>query len=569
MLSPRIGPLLAMLALLGAGAWLPSPAIAGEYSVNSCRHADGSPAPTDGWQLSVDDDYAANDTAANSCALGGQIDLALGAGTAHGRFNGLTFAGASVAFAASPPAGATWSRLQAWWAYRANPVSPASGVNVIAGSAGGPLTRCSWGRDTGSCSGRGVFAAAPLADANMTSTPIAPEASSQPLALSVACDSAPLACPAAAGDPYAQLRAWRLLVTLADGTAPVFGAQPALPATLAGSSVPIQISASDSGAGVHTARFVVDGTPVGPAVVVDPAGGRCAQRADGSFDHLAPCPGQVDAPAALDISTVPNGTYEVAVRLTDAAGNIAESLPTRIVVANPPPPVPLAAIPAQNPLRGRGRVHNGSGSASTGTIQAGLRATTRARLRTTARILPGRRVHLSGRLVGADRLPVKGAVLAVRSVRTGRKPQYVNIRTRADGAFSRTVRWGESRRLAVLWYPWGDSTSPVLSRSLRVHGAARISLRVHPAAPRNGQALRFTGTADRAPSGARVTIQVRTAGLWRTFLTPAVNSRGRYFGRRLLTQSAGLSYCLRARILSQPGFRHSAGFSRRVCRKVR
>jgi len=539
------------------------PARAAEYSVNVCRHADGSAAPTDGWQLSAADDYAANDVATNSCAQGGQVDLALGAGTPHGRASDPATASATVTFAATPPPATAWSRMDVWWAYRANPVTSAQDpAHLVAGAVAGSPFGCNWGRGTGACAGRGLFAGPPLSDANLTT--VSPAAAGQPLAVGVVCDSSPALCPSASGEPYAQLRAWRMLLTLADASAPALGEQPALPATLAG-SVDVRISATDAGSGVHTARLLVDGETLTAPAVLDAAAGRCAQRADGTFDHLAPCPAQVSANVALDTGGVPDGRHSVVVRVTDAAGNVTDSAPVAVTVDNP---VALAEIPLQNPLRGRGHVHNGSGSASTGTLKAGLRTRARGRLRAKARVLPGRRLKVSGRLVGADGKAVGGAILVLRRQPPRRAPQYLNFRTRANGTFDRVVRWGKSKRLTVQWYPWGDSPTPVSSRSLRFLGAARIALRVS-AAPRNGRPLRVAGRVHAAPAGGRVTIQVRTGPFWRTFLTPRVDRRGRFSGRRLLLRSAGVSYCLRARMLSQPGFDYSAGFTRPVCRRVR
>jgi hypothetical protein len=317
---------------------------------------------------------------------------------------------------------------------------------------------------------------------------------------------------------------------------------------------------------VHTARLLVDGQTPGPPVVLDGAAGRCAQQADGTFDHLAPCPAQVsDASVALAAGAVRDGRHSVVVRVTDAAGNVTDSAPVVVTVDNP---VVLSSIPVQNPLRSRGHVHNGSGSASTGKVRAGLRTRKGRRLRAKARVLPGGRLLVSGRLVGSDRKPVGDAILVLRRRTPGHAPRYLTFRTRANGTFDRVVRWGKSKRLTVQWYPWGDSTTPVASRSLRFLGAARIALRVSTA-PRNGGPLRVSGRVHGAPAGGRVTIQVRTGPFWRTFLTPRVDRRGRFAGRRLLLRSAGVSYCLRARILSQPGFDYSAGFTRPVCRRVR
>jgi hypothetical protein len=551
------------LAVCATAAYAPA-ARAGEYSVNACRHADGSAAPTDGWQVSVVDDYAANDVATNSCAQGGQVDLAFGAGTPHGRASNPATASATVTFAATPPPGTSWSRVDVWWAYRAYPVTAAHDpAHLVAGVIAGSALGCSWGRGTGACAGRGLFAGPPLSDANLTT--VSATAAGQPAAVGVVCDSSPALCPAASGEPYAQLRAWRMLLTLVDATAPVLAEQPALPPSVGG-SVAVPISAADTGSGVHTARLLVDGAPTGAPVVLDVAGGRCVQQADGSFDYLAPCPAQVSgATVALDVRSVRDGRHSVVVRVTDAAGNATDSAPAVLTIDNP---VAVSSVPLQNPLRGRGHVHNGSGSASTGKLKAGLRTRRGGKLRAKARVLPGRRVRVSGRLVGSDRKPVGGAVLVLRRRTPGHAPRYLTFRTRSNGTFDRVVRWGKSKRLMVQWYPWGDSTSPVSSRSLRFLGAARITLRVSRA-PRNGRPLRVAGKVHGAPAGGRVTIQVRTGPFWRTFLTPRVNRRGRFSGRRLLLRSGGVSYCLRARILSQPGFDYSAGFTKPVCRRVR
>jgi hypothetical protein len=200
---------------------------AAEYTASVCRNADGTPAPTDGWAHVVTDDATGN-IAGNSCAAGGHIDLALGAGM-HGKAGG----SASVMFAGSLPPGHSWSRMQVWAAFRSTPVGSAEdSAHLVAGTvAGVPL--CSWGKGTG-CSMFGSFSAAPLADVNRyTVTPSSP---GQPLSVGVMCDSSPNPCPATSGDPYAQMRVWRIEVkasypdpppiTPGDPSVPPPGAQP-------------------------------------------------------------------------------------------------------------------------------------------------------------------------------------------------------------------------------------------------------------------------------------------------------------------------------------------------------
>lgn len=557
------GLVLAALASIATGS-----AAAGEYGVSVCRHADGSVAPTDGWQITVADDFAVNDRATNSCSLGGAIDLELGEGTAHGRLSGSSYTSAAISFAATPPPATSWRAAEVWWAYRSSPAGPSGGSEQITGSiAGAPAATCAWASVANPCSSRGSFSGPPLSAVNRSLVPITAAQATDPLAVTVSCSSAPSACPSIGGeDPYAQLRVWRLRVTLTDSSAPAFGAQPAMPSA-ARDALPLSISASDTGGGVHSAQLVVDGAAVGSPQVIDAADGRCVRRFDGSFGYLVPCPlSLAAAPLTLATTSIPNGTHAVSVMIADAAGNTAVSEPRNISVENS---VALSAIPLENPLRGKGHVHNGSGSAARGTLTAGLRRGSKGRLHTSMRVRPGRRIRLAGRLVGPDGKPIVGALLSVSTTRAGAAPGRFLVRTRTDGAYSRNVRWGPSRRVIVKWYPFGDSTQPVSSRSLRLLGVARVTLRVDPRRPRNGGALVFAGRVVRAPAAARVTIQVRVGRLWRTFLVPAVNGRGHYRARRTLTRSAGLRYCLRARVLARRDFAYSAGSSRSVCRRVR
>jgi hypothetical protein len=564
---------LALLACLGALASVPAQAGAGEYGVSVCRHADGSIAPTDGWQFAIADDFAANDLATDTCSLGGSLDLQLREGTMHGRLLGPGYSGASVSVAATPPPGTAWSRADVWWAFRSNPTTAAGGSEQIAGSINGlPQTICAWGSEAISpCSARGAIAGPALSEANRTAVELGGSTGS--LVLLATCSSAPLACPSTDASPYAQLRAWRLRLTLADNSPPAFDAQPALQGTFAGTTMAVAVSATDAGSGVRTAQAVVDGAPVGTPSVLDSAGGRCVQHPDGTFGYMVPCRLSLSsATAALDLAAVPNGLHAIAVRIADAAGNVADSVATPVSIDNPPPPVPLAAIPLDNPLRGQGRVHNGTGSASSGTLTAGPRVIhtpVRGSYRPTARLAYGHRAQLAGKLVGADGRPVAGAILTVTSTAPGSGSRSFTVRTAADGRYLRVMQWGRSRGIVVTWYPWGDSTQPAARAAVRLLGQARVTMRVSPLRPRNGQSLVLTGSVGGAPAGARVTIQVRDGRVWRTFLTPRIDRRGRYVGRRLLRRSAGLSYCLRARVLSQPGFAYVAGSSKTVCRSVR
>lgn len=550
---------------LGALASIPAgSAGAAEYGVSVCRHADGSVAPTDGWSFAVFDDFAANDTAFNGCSFGGSIDLEFRSSSPHGRFTGAAYTSALISFSALPPSGTSWRQADVWWAYRSDPTG-LPGETLSGSIAGVPAATCAW-TAVPACSSRGTFSGSPFSAANRSTVPIPAGQSTGLLAVAIGCSRAPSACPAVAEDRYAQLRAWRLRLTIADNSAPAFSAAPALPAN-AVDGVSVSLSATDGGSGVATAQLIVDGAPAGTPQVIDAANGRCVKASDGTYGHLRPCkPTLAKAPVTVSTAGIPDGTHSIALRIADAAGNTAVTKARTMSVSNS---VPLSSIPGDNPLRGKGHVHNGSGSAQSGKLSAGLRRGRSGRLSKTKRVAPGKRMRLAGRLVGADGKPIAGALLSVRSTRPGAAARQFTIRTRASGKYSRSLNWGPSRKLVVRWYPWGDSVQPAAARSVRLLGMAKVTLRVSPARPVNGGALVFTGRVVGAPAGARATVQVRVGRLWRTFLTLQVKRDGRYRGRRTLLLSTGLSYCLRTRVLTQRDFAYSAGSSRTVCRRVR
>jgi hypothetical protein len=187
-----------LLLAVAAYAATPNVASAADYTVDVCRHTDGTPAPAYGWEPSITDDTPAGNIAQNSCAQGGHIDLALGAG-AHS-----TQASALLVGTLGP--GTTWTRVQAWMAYRSSPTTPAEDpAHKVALTIAGEQP-CAWGMGAG-CSLFGSWGAAPLSDVNRyTVTAKSPD---QPLTLGVVCDGG---CPATSGDPAAQVRVWRIAV---------------------------------------------------------------------------------------------------------------------------------------------------------------------------------------------------------------------------------------------------------------------------------------------------------------------------------------------------------------------
>jgi len=188
-----------------------TPVLAAEHTLNACRHADGTPAPITGWQPVVNDTAQGNQ-AQDSCGQGGHIDLALGAGSHSPQ--------ASVLLTNTLPPGTTWTKLQAWVAYRSNPMTAQDDHGSMVAMTVAGMSPCGWGKGPG-CSRFGVFEAAPLAEVNKVTVT---NTGQQPLQVGVVCDSTPNPCPATSGDPYAIMRVWRLAVTVNEPDPPTIPA---------------------------------------------------------------------------------------------------------------------------------------------------------------------------------------------------------------------------------------------------------------------------------------------------------------------------------------------------------
>ena len=81
--------------------------------------------------------------------------------------------------------------------------------------------------------------------------------------------------------------------------------------------------ATDEGGGVYQAILEVDGAPV-LARTIDEWGGRCVDTTAGErvFRYPRPCLTSVDALVAIDANALPAGDHDVALRVSDAAGNV-------------------------------------------------------------------------------------------------------------------------------------------------------------------------------------------------------------------------------------------------------
>jgi hypothetical protein len=219
---------------------------------------------------------------------------------------------------------------------------------------------------------------------------------------------------------------------------------------------------------------------------------------------------------------------------------------------------PTGEIIPSNPLTGQGHTHNGSGAAETGKLTAGFRSNLNV-LKPRGCVTPGRTIRLRGRLLEPSNIPIANAALHITSLFADGHQETVLVHTRKNGTFFKTLKWGQSRKITVAWYPWGDAPIPVLS-SVRLLGAAKVTL--HVKIKKN--AFRFSGSVF-GITDDQAYVQVRQFGRWVLASRPKIDDHGKYYAARKI-KVTGLRSCFRGRYISKAGSFYAAGASRIICR---
>lgn len=270
---------------------------------------------------------------------------------------------------------------------------------------------------------------------------------------------------------------------------------------------------------------------------------RCA------YADFTVCPPSDNDTLAVDTRAVPNGTYDFALRVVDAAGNERVlSVERSVDVANPTAPEAFAAIPYA--------------------ITAGFKGSSRSTLTVTY----GRRVSLRGRLMRGSQAVAAGTqveVLERLDRRGARERSTKRITTKADGSFSLGLATSRpSRRIRLAYRPVGGGGA--VSKALKLHVRAASRVR----ATLRGRVVRFSGRVLGAPfpkGGKRVQMEGRSPGsAWTPFQNLRTDSKGRFSGTyRLRVRRPGVVLKVRAVVPREAGYGYLASRSRAVTLRVR
>jgi hypothetical protein len=257
----------------------------------------------------------------------------------------------------------------------------------------------------------------------------------------------------------------------------------------------------------------------------------------------------------FDTRKVPDGSYPVSLRVTDAAGN------REVIQAADPILIANGESGHANP--------NGDGA----TANAKLLASFVGSRKSTTTVPYGRSGRIRGRLTNASGKAIANATVEVtetpvlRHARTGRR----SVITRANGMFSyRFARRGTSRRIGFQYRSTLGSPNVAASRQLRLNVAAAGILRV----ALRGVKVRYTGIVRTRPiptRGKLVYVEGRAAGgAWTRFAVRRTNRSGIFSGfYRLRVHRPGVRLQFRIQIPTENGYPYVTGTSRSVARTVR
>ena len=341
------------------------------------------------------------------------------------------------------------------------------------------------------------------------------------------------------------------LVTAAAAHTPVTGSQP------------ISFTTTDSGSGVQTATMTLNPLNGGASYThtLD-FSTECA------YDSWNACPlTQTVSSYTLNTTPLANGTYDVTLSSTDAAGNTTNDALGSITINNTTPTVsslgaqpgpgttnttPEALTPALTP--------NGSGATAQAHIELGERST-------ISRTYAKRALQIAGRLLNAQGTPIAGASLDVLQQINGAALELIShIQTTANGTFTSTIPAGASRTIEIGYRAFSDdsnySTTATITES--VHAGVQLNVSRHITSSHGPITLSGNVLGPVPAQGVVVEILVHYRGQWQPIRYPRTEPNG-HFHAVYKFQGAFGRFPFRALVFSnQSAFPFATGESKPV-----
>ena len=331
----------------------------------------------------------------------------------------------------------------------------------------------------------------------------------------------------------------------------------------------VAYTATDDESGVEKVEVTMDGAVVATdsfardlTLPVERQTGYC------TYDDLRACPATHSGLISVDTTRLPDGTYELGVRTTDAAGNKRTAVASEPVVvdnvAEQAAPKPVMTSP---PAPGAAGAAGSAGAAPTVLTLNGANASAGAALHAsfsathtrTIRSAYGKKVLITGQVVAPSGAPIAGArvsvmrqdkipgapLVAVGQVVTDGAGKFVYVTTAVR---SRSFRFGYRTHL--------EDTAFASTTDVGLAVTAKLTLTTNHRSLRNGQSVVFRGSVAGAPPKVRkvVELQVKKGSRWMTFRSTRLRN-GRFSERYRFTRTRGrITYVFRARVREEVGF---------------
>jgi hypothetical protein len=258
--------------------------------------------------------------------------------------------------------------------------------------------------------------------------------------------------------------------------------------------------------------------------------------------------------------------------------NTSCSTPTAAVVASHPgsantadrpgevtTPAPAHATPGAVGTAPAATADRGHANGAPAADKVVLTAVTNNRT-ATQKVKFGKRVPISGRLLGVDGAPISGALLSVQvqtAVPGASMADAAQVVTGRDGRFTYLAPAGPSRTVRFGYRSYSADTSFADTTDVRLLVAAGVTMKAKPKKVRNRHATVFTGRLLGKPipkRGVVVDLQVFFRKHWRTFAAPRTNKAGAYkFKYRFMAGAA--TWRFRARVRRETSYPFELGLS--------
>jgi hypothetical protein len=296
---------------------------------------------------------------------------------------------------------------------------------------------------------------------------------------------------------------------------------------------------------------------------------RCA----GDGGGCAPIPGAT----AIDYTPTTDDighALQVCVTASNSGGSATScSIPTQPVVATRQSSTGTteAAGRATEPAKTPGATNSGDDRGQPNGTPAADRVVLTALANnrsSTMKVKFGKRAPISGRLVGANGVPIANAIVNVQSrtqIPGAAVADAAKIVTGRDGKFTYVAPAGPSRLIRFAYRSYSADTWFADTTDVQLLVSAGVTINASPRRVHNRDATVFNGRLLGRPiskQGVIVDLQVFFRNKWRTFGAPRTNAAGGYrFRYRFMAGAA--TWKFRARVRRETSYPYIEGYSRK------